>query len=89
MATKGKIIDSEGQGKIKLLYKGLIPVLLVVAGVVILVLGIEGWSVLLGIPITVIGVIMMIYTYDEMVQKRVKPFPEKFDDMDENSGRNI
>jgi len=69
---------------IRLIYKGLIPIVLVLGGIAILALRIQGWSLFLGLPMVVIGVIIMIYTYDEIAQKHIDPFPDTFEDSDES-----
>lgn len=58
---------------IRLLLKGLLPVILVIGGITLLFLRLSGWSLVLGLPMTVIGSVFLIYTYDEVVQKRVEP----------------
>lgn len=62
---------------VKLIFKGLIPIVFLIAGVVILSLRISGWSLLLGIPLTIFGTVFLIYTYDEVLTKTLPPMPPK------------
>lgn len=61
--------------EIKLVFRGVIPLVFLIAGVAVLMLRIPGWSLLLGIPITIFGTVFLIYTYDEVVRRRVGPLP--------------
>ncbi len=60
---------------IKLLFRGIIPIVFLAAGVIILALRMPGWSLLLGIPLTIFGAVFLIYTYDEVVRKTFAPMP--------------
>jgi hypothetical protein len=60
---------------IKLLFRGTIPIVFLAAGVVILALRMPGWSLLLGVPLTIFGAVFLIYTYDEVVRKTFVPMP--------------
>lgn len=62
---------------IKLLFRGIIPIVFLAAGVVILALRMPGWSLLLGIPLTIFGAVFLIYTYDEVVRKTFMPMPSQ------------
>ena len=55
---------------IKLIFRGLLPVVLLLSGIVLLSLRIAGWSIIFGLPMVVIGVVFLIYTYDEVVSKK-------------------
>jgi hypothetical protein len=61
---------------IKLFFRGVIPIFLLVSGVVVLALKISGWSLLLGAPMVVFGCVFLIYTYDEVVAGRVADLPD-------------
>lgn len=56
---------------ITLLLKIIGPVVLLASGLALLALRIAGWSIILGLPMVVIGVVFMIYTYDEILSKRL------------------
>ena len=58
---------------IKLIFKGLIPISLLSAGLILLALRISGWSLIFGFPLTVFGSVFLIYIYDEMVAKKIDP----------------
>jgi hypothetical protein len=62
---------------IRLIYKGLLPIVLVAGGLVLLALRLSGWSLIFGLPMMVIGVVFIIYTYDELVREKVRPIPKK------------
>lgn len=42
-------------------------------GVILLSLRIPGWSVILGLPAVQIGIVFIIFTFDEVAQDRVGP----------------
>jgi hypothetical protein len=65
------------QELVKLIFRGIIPIVFLGAGVAILALRIQGWSLLLGIPVTIFGVVFLIYTYDEVVRDVVGQIPDK------------
>lgn len=44
-----------------------IPFTILVCGLTLLFLKIGGWSIILGIPMVVIGVVFLIYSYDSLV----------------------
>lgn len=58
---------------LKLLFKGLIPLVLFIGGVVILISQISGWSLILGLPITIIGLAILINVYDEIASSLILP----------------
>ena len=58
---------------IRLILKGLIPIVLLSGGLILLALRISGWSLIFGLPLTIFGSVFLIYTYDEMVRKKVDP----------------
>jgi hypothetical protein len=55
------------------LFGGIIPIVFLAAGIVILALRMPGWSLLLGLPLTIFGTVFLIYTYDEVVRKTFAP----------------
>lgn len=63
---------------IKLVFKGLIPIVLLAGGLILLDLRITGWSLVFGFPIAVIGAAMLIFAYDEIVSKRIGDPPSMF-----------
>ena len=62
---------------IKLLFRGIIPLASLISGVVLFVSEVSGWGLILGIPMIIIGMIMLIYTYDEAIQKKVISLSEE------------
>lgn len=91
---KNKTIKNDGQGKnhaphhhaeetVRLIFKGLIPIMLLLGGIALLSLRISGWSIIFGLPLTVIGSVFLIYTYDEIVRKRIDL--DDFDEGDEDN----
>ena len=62
---------------IKLIFKGVIPIVLLLAGIALLALRLPGWSIIFGLPLVVFGVVFLIYTYDEILSKNFETFPKK------------
>jgi len=56
---------------VKLIFRGLIPVVFLVSGVVILGLKLPGWSLFIGLPLTIFGTVFLIYSYDEILGKKL------------------
>jgi hypothetical protein len=61
---------------VKLIFRGLIPIVLLLSGMGLLFLRLPGWSIIFGLPLVTFGVVFLIYTYDEVVSKRVLPIPK-------------
>ena len=51
----------------------LIPIILFLGGITLLALRIPGWSLFLGLPATQIGIIFLIFTFDEIAQNKIGP----------------
>lgn len=49
-----------------------LPLVLVIGGAIILISKIPGWSLILGLPMVVIGVVFLIYAYDEAVTRKLE-----------------
>ena len=62
---------------IVIMFKGIIPIVLLASGITLLALRITGWSLILGLPITIIGVIFLISVYDDIVSRIVGRIPEE------------
>ena len=62
---------------VRLLYKIIIPIVFLTAGLILLSLRIAGWSIIFGLPLIVFGTVFLVYTYDEVVSRTVKPIPDK------------
>lgn len=56
---------------VRFIFKGLIPIVFLAAGVSVLFLRIPGWSILLGAPLTIFGAVFLIFTYDEVVSSHI------------------
>lgn len=74
--------DGQGSGGhssngVRLFFRVLIPIVLLVGGLALLALRIAGWSIIFGLPMVTFGVVFLIYTYDELVSNVVRPIPEK------------
>ena len=63
---------------VKLIFRGLIPMTALISGVVLFVSEVSGWGVILGIPMIVIGMVMLIFTYDEAIGKKIDEMSEQF-----------
>lgn len=55
---------------LKLLVRIFAPVALMFGGLALLALRISGWSMVFGLPMVVIGVVFMIYAYDEILSRK-------------------
>jgi hypothetical protein len=49
---------------LKLILQVIVPLAFLATGLILLFLAIPGWSLIIGIPSTVFGIIFLIYTYD-------------------------
>jgi|WetSurSiteA1Bulk_404760.scaffolds.fasta_scaffold01457_3 hypothetical protein len=47
-----------------------VPMFLIATGLFFMTLHIPGWSLIVGLPLTLIGVVFLIYTYDEVISRR-------------------
>ncbi|MDO8341410.1 MAG: hypothetical protein Q7T59_05550 [Candidatus Woesebacteria bacterium] len=56
---------------VKLVLKTVVPIFILIGGIALLTLRIAGWSIIFGLPMVVIGVVFLIYTYDEIVSSRL------------------
>lgn len=65
---------------VRLIFRGLIPIILLSGGLILLTLKIPGWSLIFGLPITIIGTVFLIYTYDYFVNRK---FGEDNSDLEE------
>lgn len=74
-----------GEEIVKIILKGLIPIILLLGGLILLALRISGWSLIFGLPLTVFGSVFLIYTYDEMVRKKIDP--DDYDEEEEGSAK--
>jgi hypothetical protein len=66
---KDEIKFSHAEHVIVLLLRIVGPVFLMVAGLVLLYLRLPGWSLIFGLPVTIIGVVLFIYAYDEILSR--------------------
>lgn len=58
---------------IKLVFRAIIPIALLAGGLILISLRISGWSLIYGLPLLVFGMVMLIFTYDEVVSKTYPP----------------
>lgn len=59
------------QSLIILLVKVAGPGMMVITGLILLALRIAGWSLILGLPTTIIGIVLLIYIYDDIITKKI------------------
>jgi len=52
---------------VRIIIKAVLPVVLLLAGLWLLTLKFAGWSIIFGLPMVVLGVIFLIYAYDEIL----------------------
>lgn len=57
----------------KLAVQLFLSLVLFVGGIVLLALRIPGWSLFLGLPAVQIGIVLLIFTFDEIARYRVGP----------------
>ena len=58
---------SQSENLLKSIIKVIIPMALLAGGIAVLALSLPGWSIILGIPMVIFGVVFLLYTYDEIV----------------------
>lgn len=58
------------------IFKIIIPLIFLASGISLLALRIPGWSIIIGLPAIVFGVVFLLYTYDELVSNTVRPLPK-------------
>jgi hypothetical protein len=56
---------------VKLILKTVVPISILSGGIALLTLRIAGWSIIFGLPMVVIGIVFLIYTYDEIVSSKL------------------
>lgn len=56
---------------IKIFGRILIPMLLFAGGLLLIYLKVAGWGIVIGFPIAVIGAGLLIFTYDEVLSKKI------------------
>ena len=66
---------------ILLFFRLLIPIVLLISGIALFVSQVPAWGVVLGLPLIIIGAVLVIYTYDEVASIRIGSLPPK--DIDE------
>ena len=54
---------------VKLILRFLIPTILLISGIVLLTFSYSPWGTIIGFPMLIIGVVFLIYTYDEVICK--------------------
>lgn len=60
---------------LKLLFRGILPSVFFIGGVVVLVSRIPVWSLLLGLPMTLIGSAILLYALDDIARNTILPRP--------------
>jgi hypothetical protein len=58
---------------VKLIFRGLIPLAMLVVGGMLMTSTVTGWNVIIGTPIVVSGMVILLFTYDEVVRGKVRP----------------
>lgn len=57
--------------------KAVLPLAFLFAGIKLLTSTVVGWSIILGLPLTIMGMVWVIYLYDEIITKQVDRPEEK------------
>lgn len=50
-----------------------VSLFLFIGGIIILIADISGWSLILGVPATQIGIIFSIFTFDRIINQKIDP----------------
>jgi len=69
---------------ILLLFRLMTPIIILICGVTIFISQVSGWNLILGLPLTISGVILTIYTYDEILQAKFGNYPDRSKDEEQN-----
>lgn len=68
----------------RLIIKAVIPLSLLFGGLWLLTLKLAGWSIIFGLPMIVMGVVFLIYSYDEVVSGKIQTHVDMGKDEDIN-----
>ncbi|MFC1710271.1 hypothetical protein ACFL0F_01240 [Patescibacteria group bacterium] len=71
MPDKNQLKEEHQITIVRLVLRGVLPVILLISGLYLLTLRLAGWSIIFGIPMIIIGTVFLIYTYDEIVSSKV------------------
>ena len=58
---------------IRMILRVIVGMGLLVGGLVLLALRIAGWSIIIGLPMIIFGSVFVIYTYDEVLSRKLDP----------------
>lgn len=58
---------------------------LLIGGLVLLALRLPGWSIIFGLPMIIFGSVFIIYTYDEVLSRKLEPHGLYRDFQDKNN----
>lgn len=64
---------SSFEKSIILIFKGLIPIILLISGIILLFLRYSFWSIFFGLPLITFGAVFSVYTYNDFISKTITP----------------
>jgi hypothetical protein len=71
--------EENGQGnfRLKLFLRALIPLVMLGCGMRLMITPGSIWCLVIGTPVTVLGTVFLIFTYDEVISKKITPLSEE------------
>ncbi len=79
---------SFGEDALRLILRVILSLALLVGGLHLLALRIVSWDVILGIPMVIISLVFIIYTYDDVLTKHLGDGEDDYEDENENDNHN-
>jgi len=83
-----KVEQPHSEHVVMLIFRGFIPIVMLIGGLVLLGMRLPGWGLFIGLPLVIIGSVFLIYTYDE-ISKSSLHTPKEEIGLDEDAGKNI
>jgi hypothetical protein len=62
---------SEVRVTLRLVFRVVVPIIFLIGGLVLLSFRLPGWSLIIGLPMIIFGIVFLVYTYDEVVTDKV------------------
>lgn len=70
--------NHHGEEITRLIIKSVLPIVLLLGGLWLLTLRLAGWSIIFGLPMVILGIVFVIYAYDDAVSGKVAVPIDKF-----------
>lgn len=58
---------------VRIFLRVIVAVGLLVGGLILLAMRLPGWSIIFGLPMIIFGSVFIIYTYDEVLSRKLEP----------------